>query len=372
MRCIWLSLIAVAGALLLEPAANAEASEQPQAKTGSVTVFPVAISSEQELPIGVRKGIAEVIGMLLERTGLEEVELAEATFSLPESDNVDQVAAAFGRFVTQKPIKTDYTLLAHLAGTPGQGVERIETILVDRRGNVVMADRDDSKTYARTSDLEPKDPMTASIFVARKLQRLWDLPDPLRKDAPTGDLNAAWRAKSGLPTDEEIAAMERRAAEMKSKLAECRIAVYPVRVGASGDADCAARLARGLSDAGIGAAVPADLDPGIEIQGSYNEQKVLWQTARGFRRFLQSHPPAADYALLAHYAIAAPGTPEAKVGAVHVIVCDREGRWVLVDFQNSHHPDFQQIAPKSADDCNRLVVRRIEKRLDRLRESSTQ
>jgi hypothetical protein len=27
--------------------------------------------------------------------------------------------------------------------------------------------------------------------------------------------------------------------------------------------------------------------------------------------------------------------------------------------QNSHHPDFERIAPKSAADCSRLVVVRL-------------
>jgi hypothetical protein len=44
---------------------------------------------------------------------------------------------------------------------------------------------------------------------------------------------------------------------------------------------------------------------------------------------------------------------------VHLIVCDQKGDWVIVDFQNSHHKDFQAINPKSIEDCQRLAVKRL-------------
>jgi len=33
---------------------------------------------------------------------------------------------------------------------------------------------------------------------------------------------------------------------------------------------------------------------------------------------------------------------------------------VIVDYQNDHHTDFNAIKPKSAEDCNRLVSKRLE------------
>ena len=35
-------------------------------------------------------------------------------------------------------------------------------------------------------------------------------------------------------------------------------------------------------------------------------------------------------------------------------------RKLIVDFQNSHHGDFQSIDPKTPEDCGRLVAKRIE------------
>lgn len=366
MKNHWLGVSVVAAMLLAVPGAGSYAGESPssRAKPGSVTVFPVVITPEQKLAVGVRHGIAEVIGMLLERIGLEDVELSTTDFDMPKDENLDQVAAAFGRFVREQAIGTDYALLAHFVGTPGKGVDEIDTILVDRQGAVIMAGRDNSQTFAKISDLVPKDPMTASVFVARRVQRFWNLGNPLRENAPTGKLAEAWREKTGVPSKREIAAMNERLDEMKAELGTCRLEVYPVRIGDSSDAECATRLAKAITDAGLCSAVAGDETPDLKIRGNYNEQKVLWDTARGFRRYLEAHPPAEDYALYADYAIASPGTPKAKVMAVHVVVCDRKGRWVLVDYQNSEQPDFQEIDPKSADDCNRLVVLRLKQRLD--------
>ena len=54
---------------------------------------------------------------------------------------------------------------------------------------------------------------------------------------------------------------------------------------------------------------------------------------------------------------------------VHIILCNRAGDWVLVDFQNSHHADFQGIDPKTVDDCNQLVVLRAKRFNKRIAES---
>lgn len=85
-----------------------------------------------------------------------------------------------------------------------------------------------------------------------------------------------------------------------------------------------------------------------------NQQKVLWDTARAFRDFVRKNPPATDYVAFADY-----GLSDTQVHHVHLIVCDRAGDWVLIEMQNSHHPDFQRIDPKSAAECSRLVVARL-------------
>ncbi len=96
----------------------------------------------------------------------------------------------------------------------------------------------------------------------------------------------------------------------------------------------------------------------MTIQPWRNEQKPLWELARAFQKHVKRNPPEADYALLADYMM----DPRAGRGAwaVHFVICDRDGEWVIVDFQNNHHGDFQSIDPKTFDDCGRLVAKRLE------------
>jgi len=82
--------------------------------------------------------------------------------------------------------------------------------------------------------------------------------------------------------------------------------------------------------------------------------------ARAFRDDLRSNPPDADYAILAEYYVNPDGR---QANAVHFVICEKSGGWVLADFQNSTHEDFKTIAPKSVKDCDRLAVQRLAKRL---------
>ena len=87
-------------------------------------------------------------------------------------------------------------------------------------------------------------------------------------------------------------------------------------------------------------------------------QNLLWGLARTFQDHVKRNPPEADYALLADYIM----DPRAGRGAwaVHFVICDRVGKWVIVDFQNNHHGDFQSVDPKTHDDCGRLIAKRLE------------
>jgi hypothetical protein len=41
------------------------------------------------------------------------------------------------------------------------------------------------------------------------------------------------------------------------------------------------------------------------------------------------------------------------------VICTGKGEWVVADFQNSHHEDFQSIAPAGVTDCDKLVAKRL-------------
>ena len=335
---------------------------QPPPDKGSVTVFPIVfrpalpvMKTEDGTEIDFGQRVAMVLGEFLERAGVEDVELAEAKFNAAEDQDVKKTAAALSKFVRENPIKTDYAFYSEIHGTPQTGPTEIRTIVVDKQGKVILADRDDSKTYAQTGKVTPKDPMTCCVFIAHKAQKLWNLADPLREDAPSGKMAARMRKQSGLPPEEEFAAIAKRRAAIPEK---ATFAVYPVKIGDETDKDCAAQLVDALNQQKICQAVAADAEAKLTVGNDPNEMRVLWDTARAFREFLRKNPPKTDYAVLADYGIGRTPSGKTNVRYVHIIVCDKAGDWVFVDLQNSHHADFQAVDPKSREDCNRLVIRR--------------
>jgi hypothetical protein len=153
--------------------------------------------------------------------------------------------------------------------------------------------------------------------------------------------------------------MQERRQAFKMAAAKATLAVYPARAGDEVSKDSATHLAKLLSEAKLTKAGAAEQGPQLEIMGNMNEQKVLWDMARGVREFVQAHRPDADYVLYAHYLMGKDASGKTAVGGVHFVICDREGRWVVVDFQNDHHGDFNAVNPKSREDCDQLVARRL-------------
>ena len=354
-----LALATVVGGTYLWAAENGEKGEAP---AKSVTVFPVVITPSENVGPEVPVRIAEVAATLLERAGMEELELGKATFRPTETEDVEKIAAEFGKFVEARELNTEYALFGQLVGTPRIGPQEIRAVVVDKTGKVILADRADKEAFSRAK-VEPDCPLTCTIFLVNRLNRVWDLDDPLREDAPQGKMAQRMRERSGLPPKEELSAMEKRLQRFREKHATSKVTVYPTSLRSGSDPESAVKLAALFCQQGTCQAEATETDPRIEVKGDPNQQKVLWDTARAFRDFLREHPPATEYALLADYGLGKSVSGEVKVGGVHLIVCDRRGDWVLVDLQNSHHADFQEIDPRSVDDCNRLAARRLKGRL---------
>ena len=135
------------------------------------------------------------------------------------------------------------------------------------------------------------------------------------------------------------------------------LTILPVRInGNAEDAASAGDLARMINDAGLCKAAPAKQS--LLLRASLNdpnEMNKLLDMAREFRDYVKKNPPDTDYVLYADYIF----TPNWEFVMVHFVVCDRQGEWVIRDLQNSHHPDYQSINPKSKEDCNKLVVKRL-------------
>ncbi len=362
------TLVATCGALLSTWAGESARSSRPEASATaasataqSVTIFPIVLNSGQpsdgvapEMP----KKLAELVGLMLERGGVKEIEIAETRFTPAGEADLGKLAEAFGSFVRSQNLQTEYALFGQFIGTPAEGVEEIRLVAADREGRVVLSERRNRRQLAQPAQ-EKVGPMIAGYQLVRRLQGVWGLADPNRKDAPEGKMARRWAEKSGLPPKEELEAIESRRDHLKKQAEKSTVAVYPVRVAGKGDEQAAAELAEMLDQKGFAGAEAAGTDPKLSIQPNTNQLRIAWDLARAFREFLRENPPQADYALLADYGIGR--TPDGKthVGGLQFVLCDRRGNWVVVSLRNSHHADFRRIGPRSPGDCNRLVAEAV-------------
>ena len=158
--------------------------------------------------------------------------------------------------------------------------------------------------------------------------------------------------------------MERQLTRLKSQTGISTISVYPIHLWQGWDHGQAEKLADGLKAKGLFDARVVAETPTWNVKGDPNEQKVLWDAAKSFREYLRTAPSQTDYSLLVDCGLPPSSQGERMAGHVHVVLCTADGDWVLVDFQNSHHDDFSEFAPKTVQQCIRLAQRRLEKRLD--------
>ena len=291
--------------------------------------------------------VAELVALFLEQADMQELAVGGSTFAPPADADLEGAAAAFGEHVAQNPPATDYSLFGAYVGSPGTGFREVWGIVVDRKGRPVWIDRQTPGDA---------DPMTCSILLAERLRLQLGLEDPMRDDAPKGPMAALMQRRSGLPADSEIAALDERCESLKSATGPVTLAVYPVRIRDAVDSPSAEKLVAMINEAGLCRAELATASPHFDVAPDPNEAKLLWTLAGGFREYLGGHPPDTDYVLYADFIM---DTAAGHVGAVHFVVCDRRGDWVIVDLQNNHHEDFQAVAPASRDDCCALVTRRL-------------
>jgi hypothetical protein len=151
-----------------------------------------------------------------------------------------------------------------------------------------------------------------------------------------------------------MSAIKERGAAFRKAAANATLIVYPARAGDAFSAESAAGIAARINKAKLTNATAAETGPRLDTAGNMNEQKVLWDMAHAFSEHVRQNPPDADYVLFADYLMG-----KEAVGGVHFAICDRQGELVVVDFQNSHWPDFKSINPKTRDDCDKLVVQRL-------------
>ena len=317
-------------------------------KDASLTILPVYLGGSPSKQVG------EVLGMLLERAGMQNLELAAAEFRPPEKADTTQTAIALAEFVQANPVNTNYVLFADFLGSHAVGVTEVRGVIVNKQGQLVWQDRQTAED-ADFKRINPKEPMDCCVLLVERLRPVLNLDDPTRADAPRGKLAERWQQKTGLPNEAEQETMKERQAAFKQAAVTATLLIYPVHAGDQMSPESATHLAQMINEAKLLKASAADQGPQLEVKPDMNEQKMLWGMARAFSTEVQAHPPEADYVLYADYLMRKSG-----VGAVHFAICDRKGQLVIVDFQNSHWDDFKAINPKSAEDCDRLVLKRLE------------
>ncbi len=315
-------------------------------------VYPAGLAGRPVRQVG------EVIAMMLERAGMKNLELDAPEFTPPEKADMDEMTQAFGAFVKANPIHTDYALFADFRGSPEKGFEEVRVAITNGQGDAVWQDRQttDDPAFQR---MKPREPMQCCLLVVERLRPLLGLDDPTRASAPEGKLARRWAERTGLPDRAEQTAMQKRRQAFKQASETATMLVYPARAADAVSMESATHLATLVSEAKLAQASAADQGPQVKVRVSMNEQQLLWDMAHGVRDFVQAHRPDADYVLFAHYLMGRDAAGNPLVGGVHFTVCDRDGAWVIVDFQNSHHDDFQAIQPRSREDCDQLVLRRL-------------
>ncbi len=314
-------------------------------------IYPVRVLEKPD------RNVADVLGLVLESSGMSALEASDVAFAPTSAGDWPETVKQFGEFVAKAKNPSDFTLYAEFLGEPKKGPTEVRWVIADSGGKVMISDRQmpGDRDFKRIVARDP-DPMGCSVLVAERLFAMmkWKKSPP-STDAP-GKFAQLWAAKSGIPDRAERARMEGRLKDFKSGLKSSSIAVYPARLNGKPDADTARRVADAVSrELGCGAKV---MESAIEIdlQPSSNQQKRLWDLARGFRDQLRKSPAETGYALFVEYMIDPQGGP---AHAVHFVLCDRSGEWVIVDFQNNQQPVFMKVKPVTAEDCDRVVMKRL-------------
>ncbi|MBL8751397.1 MAG: hypothetical protein JNK78_19725 [Planctomycetes bacterium] len=302
--------------------------------------------------------VAEALGLVLEKQGMSDLDVAAVPFAPPKDTKWDDVPALFGAHVAALggEAAKRHHLYAEFLGTPKTGPEEVRFVVADGAGHVVIVDRQTpaDAAFKRTAAKDP-DPLGCSMLVADRLFALADW-----KKAPgsvrDGKFAKGWKDRSGVPDQKEFAAMKARLATMRDTIDKARVVVLPTIAAGGHDGASAARLAEAIGrEFGCRAEAKAD-GAKLAVAPDSNEQKRLWDLARALKSSLAKAPAAnADYVLAADLGVDAEGGH----CYLHVVVTTATGEFVLVDFQNDQSPAVSKAMPKALADAESLLVARL-------------
>ncbi|MDF7824405.1 hypothetical protein P4B35_10310 [Pontiellaceae bacterium B12227] len=304
------------------------------------------------------KGEAEFLGLLLEEKGYDQYVITDAEFWFPEEEKARKDRAAiFSKAVAQQELKTDYALCADIIWHIEKSCQEVYAVLVDAQGKVVWEDRQGHGDPEFDSNF-PGTPRKCIALLRSRLTPVMGLDAlPRKKLAPEKEKILRELRMKEPPKGPEFAAIEKRLNALKKAAAVSRMQIYPSRV--DGDYTVPGEtqnLVSLINKSKLIKAGKAKDNPKLEGQGWPNEMEVLWLFANTVKEYARQHPIDSDYALFADYW----RTPRGQVWAVHFVILDRNGDWVIVDMQNNHKNDFRQINPQNLEGCNALVLKRLE------------
>lgn len=301
------------------------------------------------------QNVADVLGLVLEKHGMENLRAADAVFNADASKPWEAVTTDFAAFVRQNPPAAAYALYAEYLGDPRSGPTEVRWVIASRAGDIALVDRQTpaDADFKRTAARDP-DPMGCSVLVAERIfSRLhWTR----QTAAGQGRFARLWAEKSGTPSEQERAQMQQRLAALQKEWPSASLVVFPPLVNGRPDTESGMRLAQRLTKQ-LGRPVTlVDRAAAIQLAPTSNEQKRLWDLARGLRQELRTRAPAADYALIAEFLV--DGEARTPRG-VHLVICDHGGDWVAVDFQNDQQVEVRRLSRKGVSGCEELATQRI-------------
>lgn len=303
--------------------------------------------------------VVDTLTLLLEEQGYNRFTVTKQPVRFaPGNAERERRAAVFSTVVRGLELESDYALCTQFIMHIERGTVEVYSAIARADGTVVWEDVQQPGDPDFDANF-PGTPTKCMSLVVRRLTPAMALDELPKKPLSVEKAAALRQIRAEEPPDQaEFAAMEARLKAFCRHAGDTTLAVYPTRLGGEQtDAASVGRLLAMLNDEALCRASAAAPELRLAGSGWPNEMKVLWLYAREVRAYLRDHPPESDYVLFADYWLR---PHDDAVHAVHFVVCDKAGDWVIVDMQNSHHPDFQQISPKTLADCDRLVVRRLE------------
>lgn len=316
--------------------------------SASLTILPVMMAGNP-FP-----QVAEILGIGLERNGLQTIILARTPFKAGVKAELPVLSAVLAAYLKTNAITTDYALYAEFNGN---SLDEIRVAIVDKAGRIVWADHQTTQDKEFQKLGSERDPLALVEYLVGRLSPQFNLNEESAKHAKH-TLVDAFKARRGLPPDREFKEMLERTQALKNSRATATLTVVGVRIDGAVNVPNATDLAKRINQTKLFQSVVAAKQPTLlkaRLAGS-DQQQYLWALAREFQTHVKNNPPETDYVLYADYIF---NRERWQEGGVHFIVCDRKGEWVIVDLANSDHPDYQRIKPISPEGCDKLLVERL-------------